>query len=87
MGMMGIISQMTEMMGTCNKTMQTTMPGEKKEPPVTIFVDPAIEDDPDWAAVATITLSHICSDMRSEALQQYAVSYGSKAAEQGNEER
>ncbi|MGH6810665.1 MAG: cytochrome c oxidase assembly protein [Ensifer adhaerens] len=68
-------------------TEQLLMPGEEKELPVTFFVDPAIEDNPELASVSTITLSYTFFDMGPEALQQYAASYGSKAAEQRDQER
>jgi cytochrome c oxidase assembly protein subunit 11 len=39
-------------------TEQLLMPGERKEFPVTFFVDPKIAEDPDTHEVTTITLSH-----------------------------
>lgn len=62
-------------------TEQLLMPGEEKEFPVTFFVDPAIEGDPDLASVTTITLSYTFFDKRDEALQGYKASHGIKAAE------
>jgi cytochrome c oxidase assembly protein subunit 11 len=37
---------------------QTLMPGQSADMPVSFFVDPAIEDDPDLRHVTTITLSY-----------------------------
>ncbi|WP_163271144.1 cytochrome c oxidase assembly protein [Chelativorans alearense] len=52
-------------------TEQLLMPGEAKEFPVTFFVDPAIEDDPDLASVTTITLSYTFFDKGAEALEKW----------------
>jgi len=62
-------------------TEQLLMPGEEKEFPVTFFVDPAIEDDPDLATVTTITLSYTFFDKGPEALEQYMASHGRQSAE------
>lgn len=62
-------------------TEQLLMPGEEKEFPVTFFVDPAIEDDPDLASVTTIPLSYTFFDQGDEALEGYMASHGIKAAE------
>jgi cytochrome c oxidase assembly protein subunit 11 len=43
-------------------TEQLLMLGEEKEFPVTFFVDPAIEEDPDLKGVTTITLSYTFFD-------------------------
>lgn len=61
-------------------TEQLLMPGEEKEFPVTFFVDPAIEDDPDLASITTITLSYTFFDKGTDALKQYMASNGIKAA-------
>ncbi|MFC0210166.1 cytochrome c oxidase assembly protein [Chelativorans intermedius] len=68
-------------------TEQLLMPGEEKEFPVTFFVDPAIEDDPDLASVTTITLSYTFFDKGPEALENYMASHGIKAAELKEQER
>ncbi|NGO55162.1 cytochrome c oxidase assembly protein [Mesorhizobium camelthorni] len=61
-------------------TEQLLMPGEEKEFPVTFFVDPAIEGDPDLKGVTTITLSYTFFDKGTDALKQYMASNGIKAA-------
>ncbi|WP_159587651.1 cytochrome c oxidase assembly protein [Chelativorans xinjiangense] len=68
-------------------TEQLLMPGEEKEFPVSFFVDPAIEDDPDLASVTTITLSYTFFDKGAEALEKYMASHGIKAAELKDQER
>ncbi|MGH6663083.1 MAG: cytochrome c oxidase assembly protein [Rhodospirillales bacterium] len=52
-------------------TEQLLMPGERKEFPVTFFVDPAIADDPNARDVTTITLSYTFFDKGAAALDEY----------------
>lgn len=52
-------------------TEQLLMPGERKEFPVTFFVDPAIADDPNAEEVTTITLSYTFFDKGAAALDEY----------------
>jgi cytochrome c oxidase assembly protein subunit 11 len=62
-------------------TEQLLVPGEKKEFPVTFFVDPAFEKDRELRTVATITLSYTFFDKGPEALNRYMASHGIEAAE------
>jgi cytochrome c oxidase assembly protein subunit 11 len=52
-------------------TEQLLMPGERKDFPVTFFVDPAIADDPNAAEVRTITLSYTFFNKGAEARDAY----------------
>lgn len=61
-------------------TEQLLMPGEEKEFPVTFFVDPALEDDPDLATVTTVTLSYTFFDKGPAALAEYMASQGDETA-------
>ena len=61
-------------------TEQLLMPGEEKEFPVTFFVHPAIEEDPNLNGVTTITLSYTFYDKGPVALEQYMASHEVKAA-------
>ncbi|MCT9000275.1 cytochrome c oxidase assembly protein [Chelativorans intermedius] len=62
-------------------TEQLLMPGEEKEFPVTFFVDPAIEEDPNLDRVTTITLSYTFFDKGPEALKEYMSRHEVRAAE------
>ncbi|MBI2584748.1 MAG: cytochrome c oxidase assembly protein [Rhodospirillales bacterium] len=52
-------------------TEQLLMPGERKEFPVTFFVDPAIADDPNAGDVTAITLSYTFYNKGAAALDEY----------------
>ena len=52
-------------------TEQLLMPGERKEFPVTFFVDPAIADDANAGDITTITLSYTFFDKGAAALDEY----------------
>ncbi len=68
-------------------TEQLLMPGERKEFPVSLFVDPAIAEDPNAREVTTITLSYTFFDQGREARDRYlrehevAARRGGEAAE------
>ena len=61
-------------------TEQLLMPGEEKEFPVTFFVDPAIEEDPDLDGVTTITVSYTFFEKGPEELEDYMASHEIGAA-------
>lgn len=52
-------------------TEQLLLPGERKEFPVTFFVDPSITEDADGTGVSTITLSYTFFNKGRAALDEY----------------
>lgn len=62
-------------------TEQLLMPGEEKEFPVTLFVDPSIISDPENSKIRSITLSYTFFDKGAKALEKYMASHGTRAAE------
>lgn len=54
---------------------QLLMPGERKNFPVTFFVDPGLADDPNAAEVRSITLSYTFFNKGAEARDAYLLSH------------
>lgn len=52
-------------------TEQLLLPGERKEFPVTFFVDPSIMEDADGTGISTITLSYTFFNKGRAALDEY----------------
>lgn len=61
-------------------TEQLLMPGERKEFPVSFFVDPAIRDDPNTRDVKAITLSYTFFNKGAAARDVYLMEHNFSAA-------
>lgn len=59
-------------------TNQTLSPGEKMDMPVVFFIDPAIDNDPQFRSLDTITLSYTFFPAKKQAKKPLAAVEGSK---------